>query len=58
MQRLQLKVKEFINVERDLRDKLKEAELKDQNLVLKLEEALCFGKMIFVRKPIIKKSLA
>jgi hypothetical protein len=51
-------VKEFIGIEQDLRLKIRQAEKLDENLVSKLEDALCFGKMIFVMKPIMSKSLS
>jgi uncharacterized protein (DUF1919 family) len=51
-------VKEFIGIEQDLRFKIRQAEKLDENLVSKLEDALCFGKMIFVMKPIMSKSLS
>ena len=55
MLRLQGKLRDFIRIEKELRLKIKNVEDKDRNLVAKLEEALCFGKMIFMLKPVISK---
>ena len=55
MLRLQGKLRDFIRIEKELRLKIKNVEDKDRNLVTKLEEALCFGKMIFMLKPVISK---
>ena len=51
MQRLQSKVRDFIKIEKDLRRLIKDVEIKDQNLVEKLEDAACFGKVLFVVTP-------
>ena len=47
----------FIRIEKELRLKIKNVEDKDRNLVTKLEEALCFGKIIFMLKPLISKHI-
>lgn len=52
MQKLQAKVKELMTEQRDLRAKLRDFEQEDQSLICKLEEALCFGKIIFLMKPL------
>ena len=53
MNRLQSKLRYFIRIEKELRQKIKDVTEKDENLVTKLEEAICFGKVLFVIKPVI-----
>lgn len=55
MLRLQGKLRDFIQIEKELRQKIKHVQDKDENLVSKLEEALCFGKLIFMMKPVVSK---
>mgnify|MGYP001447344909 FL=1 len=57
MLRLQGKLRDFIRIEKELRMKIKNVQDKDENLVSKLEEALCFGKMIFMLKPVVSKHM-
>lgn len=57
MLKLQVKVKELITEQRDLRAKLHDFEQMDQSLLCKLEEALCFGKIIFLIKPLQRVAL-
>ena len=52
MKRLQEKVREFISIEKDLREKIMDVERKDRSLIYKLEEALCFGKVVIVMRPL------
>ena len=53
MNRLQSKLRYFIRIEKELRQKIKDVTEKDENLVTKLEDAICFGKILFVIKPVI-----
>ena len=55
MQRLQEKVREFISIEKNLREKISEVERKDRSLLKNLEEALCFGKVIILMQPIFQE---
>jgi hypothetical protein len=57
LQKLQLKVKELITDQRDLRSQLQEFERKDHNLICRLEDAICFGKLIFIMKPMLTVTL-
>ena len=57
MLRLQGKLRDFIRIEKELRAKIKSVEDRDKNLVSKLEEAICFGKLIFMLKPLASKHI-
>ena len=57
MNRLQSKLRYFIRIEKELRQKIKDVTEKDENLVNKLEDAICFGKVLFVIKPVISQQL-
>jgi hypothetical protein len=56
MGRLQAKLRDFIRIEKELQSKIKEVTQKDENLVSKLEEAICFGKLLFIMNPVDTKS--
>ena len=58
MNRLQQKLRYFINIEKELRQKIKNVTEKDEILVNTLEEALCFGKVLFVIKPVVSQQLS
>jgi len=58
MNRLQLKLRYFINIEKELRQKIKDVTDKDENLVTILEEAICFGKVLFVIKPVVSQKIS
>ena len=57
MNRLQSKLRYFIRIEKELRQKIKDVRDKDQNLVTILENAICFGKVLFVVKPVVSQQL-
>lgn len=57
MNRLQSKLRYFIRIEKELRQKIKDVTEKDENLVTKLEDAICFGKVLFVIKPVISQQV-
>jgi hypothetical protein len=44
-------VREFIGIEKDLREKISAVERKDRSLLKNLEDALCFGKVIILMEP-------
>jgi len=46
-------VKSFTTIERALRTQISEIEAKDRSLVDKIENALCFGKVMFTVGPAI-----
>ena len=50
-------MKGFSQTERSLRAKIQEIEQKDEQLLHKMEEALCFGKIMFTSKPVIVKGI-
>ena len=52
MGRLQAKLRDFIRIEKKLQGEIKEITMKDDRLVSQLEEAICFGKLLFVAKPV------
>ena len=53
MRRLQGKVRDFIKMEKELKERVAVVEKQDMNLVSKLEQAMCFGKVLFITKPIL-----
>ena len=55
MNRLQLKLRYFIDIEKELRLKIKTITEKDEILVNTLEEAICFGKVLFVLTPVVSQ---
>jgi len=56
--RLQEKVKSFAKTEKTLRQTISEIEQRDESLVSKLENALCFGKVMVTQRPLLVKSFA
>ena len=57
MSRLQGKLRDFIRIEKELRQEIENVTDKDKNLVEILENTICFGKVLFVIKPVITQSL-
>ena len=57
MNRLQSKLRYFIRIEKELRQKIKDVTEKDENLVTILEDAICFGKVLFVIKPVVSQQV-
>ena len=53
MSRLQGKLRDFIRIEKELRQEIENVTDKDKNLVEILENTICFGKVLFVIKPVI-----
>lgn len=45
-------MKGFGNTERQLKAQIAEVEAKDESLVTKLEDAVCFGKVMFSGRPV------
>jgi len=58
MNRLQGKLRYFIQIEKELRKEIENVTEKDKNLVQVLENAICFGKVLFVIRPVVSQSLA
>ena len=58
MNRLQSKLRYFIRIEKELRQKIKDVTDKDENLVTILEDAICFGKVLFVIRPVVSQRVA
>eukprot|EP00347_Sterkiella_histriomuscorum_P011376 403372690 len=58
LQRLQEKVKGFAQTEKHLRIQISEIEQRDESLINKIENAICFGKVMVTSKPLIIRSLA
>ena len=56
MNRLQTKLRYFIRIEKELRQKIRNVTEKDENLVTILEEAICFGKVLFIIKPVASEN--
>jgi len=48
----------FIRIEKELRAAIENVTEKDKNLVQILENAICFGKVLFVIKPVVSQQLA
>ena len=48
MRRLQAKVRDYIAVENNFRTKIETITTRDENLIQILEQAVCFGKILFV----------
>lgn len=57
MNRLQGKLRYFIRIEKELRAEIENVTEKDKNLVQILENAICFGKVLFVIKPVVSQQL-
>ena len=58
MNRLQTKLRYFIRIEKELRQKIRNVTEKDENLVTILEEAICFGKVLFIIKPVASQKIS
>lgn len=56
MRRLQLKVRDYMQMEQQLAEKLKQVEKRDENFLNRLETAVSFGKMMFQVTPSIQKT--
>ena len=53
LQRLEEKVKGFAATEKQLRMQVMEVEKRDESLVTKIENAVCFGKVVITSRPLI-----
>ena len=58
MNRLQSKLRYFIRIEKELRQKIRDVTEKDENLITILEDAICFGKVLFVIKPVVSQQVS
>jgi hypothetical protein len=56
MRRLQAKVRDYMKIESQLTEKMNLVQSRDENFMNKLENALCFGKMMVMLKPCLQKT--
>ena len=56
LQRLQTSLRECINHDQKITEKITAIEEKQSSIINKLEDAVCFGKVLFVMQPIIDQS--
>jgi hypothetical protein len=56
MRRLQAKVRDYITVEKDFRTKIKTITARNETLIDLLEQAVCFGKILFVSRPVLSQN--